>query len=219
MAVDAQGCVYVAGASSFPPPDPPRPTTQLSDAFLVKYDAAGRQLWVSRYEGSQRGVNYSFFSRLTLDGNGNIFAAGASAYLYDHSIPLECLIAKYDQTTPRLSVHGFPSSGVFQGCLVSPAGTRFDVQATEDFQTWEPVATVSNINGLVPFLDMFCTSLTVPSVTLAFALGFSDLFHDDPFVDLNMGSIHALARQNSPASRRLTMSDFFQPSSPLELLH
>ena len=50
-------------------------------------------------------------------------------------------------------MHGFPSPEVFQGCLVSPQGSRFDIHATSDFATWQPVTTVTNFNGLVPFFD------------------------------------------------------------------
>src|SRR5258706_213674 len=41
---------------------------------------------------------------------------------------------------------------------------------------------------------MFCTTLAVPSVSLALEHDVMDPFHEDCFVDLNLGSIHALAQ-------------------------
>ena len=48
---------------------------------------------------------------------------------------------------------GLVAPGVRQGCLVSPRGSAFEIQATTDFQSWQPVDTVTNYNGLVPFFD------------------------------------------------------------------
>ena len=37
--------------------------------------------------------------------------------------------------------------------VTRPQGSRFDVHATSDFETWQPVATVTNINGPVSCFD------------------------------------------------------------------
>ena len=40
-----------------------------------------------------------------------------------------------------------------QGCLVSPRGSRFEIQATTNFMDWESLGSVTNWNGLAPFYD------------------------------------------------------------------
>ena len=151
IAADAQGCVYVAGSSDFPYP---ASQNQIQDAFVVKYDTDGNQLWVSRYDVAPSGIHYSFFLRMALDSEGNVIVGGASAYLYQKSQTyLEFLVVKFDQHTPRLTPGRVVAPGVRQGCLVSSRGSAFEIQATTDFQTWQPVDTLTNFNGLVPFFD------------------------------------------------------------------
>ena len=65
--VDATGNVYVAGSI----------VVSLSEYFIIKYDANGTQLWVSRYGGTE-GTS-SELAAMVVDPAGNVYATGSSA--------------------------------------------------------------------------------------------------------------------------------------------
>jgi hypothetical protein len=72
VAVDNLGNVYVAGNS---PGD-----TSANDITTVKYNSAGQQQWVQRYNGpgnSDDGTNGT--NAIAVDGSGNVYVAGWSA--------------------------------------------------------------------------------------------------------------------------------------------
>ena len=75
IAVDAAGNVYVTGSSSF------RSSMGLGDSPIdyvtVKYDAAGNQLWVARYNGPGNGGDVP--SALAVDAAGNVYVTGGAA--------------------------------------------------------------------------------------------------------------------------------------------
>ncbi len=67
--VDTLGNVYTAGSSEVDETD--------WDYATVKYDPAGNQLWVSRYDGGVTGMD-SRVSDMTVDRLGNVYVTGAS---------------------------------------------------------------------------------------------------------------------------------------------
>ena len=68
IALDASGNVYVAGFSSG--------IGTYGDYAIVKYDSAGNEKWVARYDGP--GNNWDVIDEITLDNMGNIYVTGSS---------------------------------------------------------------------------------------------------------------------------------------------
>jgi uncharacterized delta-60 repeat protein len=68
IAVDGSGNVYVTGISAG--------ITSLSDYATVKYNSAGQQQWVARYNGPSNGTDEAF--SITVDGSGNVYVTGQS---------------------------------------------------------------------------------------------------------------------------------------------
>jgi hypothetical protein len=156
LQVDAVGGVYVCGYSSRTNPVDPAGGTFTSDGIVLKYDSSGNELWVSRYLSSTSGGIYrgsGYLRKLALDAEGNLAAVGEAPPRNGRPPLPDFLVLKFDQRGPFLAPHGFPSPDLFQCCLVSPQGSRFDVQATSDFENWQPVATVTNVNGLSSIFD------------------------------------------------------------------
>ncbi|HEX5032363.1 MAG TPA: SBBP repeat-containing protein [Candidatus Eisenbacteria bacterium] len=63
LAVDANGNVFVTGNSS-------------NDFATVKYDAAGTEMWVRRYNGPAAGADWA--TAITVDALGNAYVSGSS---------------------------------------------------------------------------------------------------------------------------------------------
>jgi len=79
IAVDDSGNVYVTGSSDGTSSDD-------EDFATIKYNTAGTQLWLARYDGG--GVGDDAYA-MSLDGNGNLFVTGESRnpsapYSYDY---------------------------------------------------------------------------------------------------------------------------------------
>jgi len=68
LALDSEGNVYVAGQSRDP--------STASDYATVKYNSAGQEQWVARYNGPGYGADEA--SALALDGEGNVYVTGQS---------------------------------------------------------------------------------------------------------------------------------------------
>ncbi len=120
--------------------------------FLLKYDSLGNLLWTSVWRGQTGGPADNALNEIALGTSGRIALAGRSEYDWGN---WEYLLLSYDDLTPRLTMAGVPAPGVRQGCLVSPRWSVFDVVATTNVVAgnWQSIGTVTNHNGLVPFLD------------------------------------------------------------------
>jgi hypothetical protein len=68
IAIDSSDNLYVTGASD---------GTRSSDYATVKYDSAGQQQWVARYNGPTRG--YDDAQGIVVDGSGNVYVTGESS--------------------------------------------------------------------------------------------------------------------------------------------
>jgi uncharacterized delta-60 repeat protein len=88
LAVDGQGNVYVTGIS--------RGSTTFYDYATIKYNSAGVEQWVQRYNGPGNGSDWAY--SLAVDGQGNVYvtgySAGTSAYPYNY----DYATIKYVQT-------------------------------------------------------------------------------------------------------------------------
>jgi hypothetical protein len=82
VAVDANGNVYVTGWSER--------NRYLEDYVTVKYDAAGKELWVRKYKGAQ--MHNLPTTSLVLDASGNVYIAGSSS----GSVSNDYATIKYD---------------------------------------------------------------------------------------------------------------------------
>ena len=68
IALDGSGNVYVMGFSA---------SAHTYDYATVKYDSAGQEQWVARYNGPGNG-NEEVASTMVVDGSGNVYVTGAS---------------------------------------------------------------------------------------------------------------------------------------------
>ena len=69
IAIDSAGNVYVTGGSD--------EVNYASDYATIKYDSAGQQQWVSRYNGFSNGVDFA--EAVAVDSSGNVYVTGESA--------------------------------------------------------------------------------------------------------------------------------------------
>ncbi len=76
ITVDASGNVFIAGQSD----SDPGPVIN-DDYVIVKYDAAGNQLWAQRFNGFGNSIDRP--SRIQADGGGNVYITGRSSNGFD----------------------------------------------------------------------------------------------------------------------------------------
>jgi len=70
IAVDGSGNVYVTGSSEGSGTD--------EDYATIKYNSAGVQQWVARYNGPGIDYHYDYAHSLAVDGQGNVYVTGES---------------------------------------------------------------------------------------------------------------------------------------------
>jgi uncharacterized delta-60 repeat protein len=83
IVVDVSGSVYVTGKSTGSGGD--------SDYATIKYNSAGQQQWVARYDGSGHGDDYA--TAIAIDNSGNVYVTGTS---YDSNTIYDYATIKYD---------------------------------------------------------------------------------------------------------------------------
>jgi hypothetical protein len=110
MAVDSTGNVYVTGASSGSGTD--------LDYATIKYNSAGQQQWVARYNGPGNSTDVAF--AIAVDGVGNVYVTGTSvgsdifgdyATIKYNSAGQRQWVARYNgsNTTGRAKNNGLPA--------------------------------------------------------------------------------------------------------------
>jgi uncharacterized delta-60 repeat protein len=93
LQVDSSGSVYLVGYSE--------DTTYQADMFVIKYDSAGIQQWITYYDGPVHGNDWA--KSLRLDRQGDIIVTGSSESTNDHDI----VTIKYNSAGQQLWVARF----------------------------------------------------------------------------------------------------------------
>src|SRR5215217_6139204 len=109
IVVDGSGNVYVTGTSKGSGEDN-------YDYATVKYDAAGNQLWATRYDGLHGSLDEA--CGLAVDGSGNVYVTGYSKRggidYYDYAT------VKYDNAGKQLWVRKYFSTAIFSTKFLLP---------------------------------------------------------------------------------------------------
>lgn len=92
LAVDASGNVYVTGGKGNV-----YVIEGSGDYVTIKYDAAGNELWLKRYNGPGNGLDGA--AKLAVDALGNVYVTGGS---YSHETGIDYTTIKYSQTQPSV---------------------------------------------------------------------------------------------------------------------
>jgi uncharacterized delta-60 repeat protein len=119
LAIDTCGNVYVTGAS----------TAQggVYDYATIKYNSAGQQQWVTRYDGP--GNSYDVAGAIAIDGSGNIYVTGSSVGLgadHDYATIKYVQIATPTPTptvTPTVTPTATPTASPTATATVTPTPT------------------------------------------------------------------------------------------------
>ncbi len=99
IAVDGSGNVYVTGVSYG--------SGTSYDYATIKYDPAGKQLWVKRYNGPP-GNSYDWASAIAVDSSGNVYVTGSS---YGIGTDWDYATIKYDTDGKQLWVKRYNGPG------------------------------------------------------------------------------------------------------------
>ncbi|MBI4331850.1 MAG: SBBP repeat-containing protein [Chloroflexi bacterium] len=110
MAIDTWGSVYVTGFTSGAiPGQQPRGGT---DAFIVKYDSRGNQMWARQFGASLSSNDYAF--AIAVDSSGNAYVAGYTESTFSGHAPqgmADAFVRKYDTAGNELWTQQFGASG------------------------------------------------------------------------------------------------------------
>ncbi len=82
VAVDSSGSIFVAGTA---------PLDSVQSLAIIKYTSAGAPHWPVRYDGP--GVSFDVVDAMTVDGLGNVYAAGGS---YSSYSSMDMIVVKYN---------------------------------------------------------------------------------------------------------------------------
>lgn len=112
MAVDSLGNVYVSGCSLG--------GSTGTDYVTIKYDAAGNQVWLARYDSQPRGTDELW--ALAVDGLGNVYVTGGST-----KGKCNYLTVKYDNSGNELwaACYGTFIAGSAQDIAVDESGNIY----------------------------------------------------------------------------------------------
>jgi uncharacterized delta-60 repeat protein len=132
IVVDNSGNVYVAGGSEGPGTG--------SDYVTIKYDAAGQQQWVARYDGTAH--DFDEADAIALDKTGNVYVTGFS---FGSGGYFRCVTIKYNSGGQRQWVahyNGIGNGDDFAVAIavdasdnVYVAGQSFDSPFASDYMT------------------------------------------------------------------------------------
>ena len=203
LAIDGSGNVYVTGLSEG--------SRTYYDYATVKYNSAGVEQWVARYNGP--GNNDDYATALSIDGSGNVYVTGESwgSYTgYDYttvkynSAGVEQWAARYNEPgnasdeATALAVDG--SGSVYVTGWSVGSGTRADY-ATVKYNSAGVEQWVARYNG-PGNSDDYATALSIDGSGNVYVTGESwgsDTWYDYATVKYNSAGVEQwVARYNGP---------------------
>jgi sugar lactone lactonase YvrE len=125
IAVDSSGYIYVTGVSSGSGPG--------SDYATIKYNAAGQQIWVARYNHSG-GDSADGANAMAVDTSGNVYVTGGSSGGYG--------TVKYNSAGQQQWVASYNHPGYATAIAVDSSGNVYVTGGTRGFGQGEDYATV-----------------------------------------------------------------------------
>jgi uncharacterized delta-60 repeat protein len=193
MTLDESGNVYVTGGSS-----------GFEDFATIKYDAAGNELWVARYDSRAEPPNDSdYASDIAVDASGNVYVTGSSLGVGSF---FDYLTIKYDPNGEELWVQRYngPGNGIdhanalgidHAGNVVITGEAFWDPFYRNDYTTikYDPagnmqwLARFKGRNPTEPFYDE-ATALAIDSADNVYVTGFSGPLYYSDYVTLKYDS-------------------------------
>lgn len=126
VAVDRNGNAYVSGASDATWGNPKRAYTAGIDTFVAKVSPSGELKW-NTFLG---GVLADWYPRVKLDGSGNIYVSGMSAWTW--GTPVRGYTGDYDNFVAKLDHNGVLLWNTFMGGGSGEYTGNFVVDASEN---------------------------------------------------------------------------------------
>jgi uncharacterized delta-60 repeat protein len=207
IAVDTSGNVYVTGFSTG--------SGTGRDYCTIKYNAAGVQQWVSRYNGPQSAGDEAY--SLALDVSGNVYVTGSS---YGGNSDLDCVTIKYNSSGVQQWVQTYNGPGnsidvgncvavdfngnVIVGCSSYGVSSRSDYCVIKynpnGVQQW-----VSRYDGPPGNGNDFISAIALDTVNNIYVTGFSEPVYSGIFdyatVKYNSSGVQQwVLRYNGPAN-------------------
>ena len=133
LAVDGSGNVYVTGYNQA------EAIGEKQDYVTIKYDTAGKELWVARYDGT--GSRYDMATNIAVDRSGNVYVTGYSyCGSYQGHANNDYATVKYDPAGNQLwvarydgpSKDSYPSSDNPTAMVVDTSGSVYVTGYSED---------------------------------------------------------------------------------------
>ena len=128
IAVDGSGNVYVTGQSL-------DSNVHYFEYATVKYNSAGQQQWVDRYNGPGTGENYA--TAITVDNLGSAYVTGFS---FGSGTDFDYATIKYVQTSAAVEAMETPGPTPTPTATASPTPTPIPCQVLQDFDGVTPPA-------------------------------------------------------------------------------
>jgi hypothetical protein len=143
IAIDGSVNVYVTGYSYG--------SDTGNDYATIKYDSAGQQQWVRRYDG---GDYDDFANGIAVDGLGNVYVTGASSACGDFSCSQDYATIAYSSTGQQQWVGRYDGSvnsdDVANGVAVDASGNVYVTGSSYDSGTDRDYATIKYVQGATP---------------------------------------------------------------------
>jgi hypothetical protein len=137
IALDGGTNIYVAGMS--------RIGTATNDFLLIKYNNAGQQQWVERYNG--RGNGSDAATGIAVDTNGNVYVTG---YATTPEGGTEIVVLKYSEITNIQK----KADGAMRLQFFGSPGQSYNFEGTTNFLNWLVLgSSIADSNGIFQFDD------------------------------------------------------------------